>query len=551
MKVPRWAGSLALALLTTGAGCASDEPNEGTTRAAERSDVTTTTAEPAYVILEVSRCEGVDDNLLENPLVPGVVDEIMREFGTLGVSGRRYLGFSPCLLPALNLTIPVLRARVVQALDLAERTGLAVFFHLDDMHFWYKRTELIRDPEAVEWSAFPKKGEAYGPIVPRYWLNWGNWVGFPAPPPCFECPKFRTEVARRLTGSVAGPIVERLARWKADGKEYLFAGIAIGNETQVPDLRSTAQGGQELDGIDLSRTPPARIRMRREDMVRAGYASLYRRGYDNEAIERLAKKAGKSGDETTDDLLDQVAHDYAEFGARTLRDAGLPRDRLYTHFTSPFRAFLQRNQHSRPDAVGTAGSRALPPPVSSAVNAYSRPGFTVARDMLNLADLTARIAEARGPSNPDRAWAAVESYATTGQPGVPQTQPQYEVYLGSLFASGASVINVRGWDVPLETPFAVKRAPGALRAIRSWLSGANLPTTLGAASGPSFADDRRAVLRGKIERFHQAVAQWQREGQDLREVGKIMEQFEPNLHAGKIQEAEAVLDRALAFLNAR
>ncbi len=440
--------------------------------------MTATTAGPTYVIFEVSSCEGVDDNLPENPLVSRVVDEIKREFGTLGVSGRRYLGFSACLLPVLNLSPSVLRARVVQALDLAERTGLAVFFHLDDMHFWYKRTELIRDPEAVEWSAFPKKGEAYGPIVPRYWLNWGNWVGFPAPPPCFECPKFRTEVASRLTGPVAEPIVERLKRWKADGKEHLFAGIAIGNETQVPDYRMNARAGQEIDGIDLSRKPPARIRMRREDMVRAGYASLYRWGYDDEAIERLAKNEGKSGDEITADLLHQVAHDYAEFGAKTLRDAGLPRERLYTHFTSPFRPFLQRNQRSRPDAVGTAGSVALPPPVGSAVNSYSRPGFTVARDMLDLADLTARIAEARGPSDPDRAWAAVESYVTTGQPGVPQTQPQYEVYLGSLFASGARVINVRGWDIPLEAPFAVKRAPGALHAIRRWLSGADLPTTL-------------------------------------------------------------------------
>ena len=30
-----------------------------------------------------------------------------------------------------------------------------------------------------------------------------------------------------------------------------------------------------------------------------------------------------------------------------------------------------------------------------------------------------------------------------------------------------------------------------------------------------------------------------------------MQQFEPYLHAGEVREAEAVLDRALALLNAR
>ena|SRR5712691_7795549 len=101
---------------------------------------------------------------------------------------------------------------------------------------------------------------------------------------------------------------------------------------------------------------------------------------------------------------------------------------------------------------------------------------------------------------------------------------------------------------------AVRREAGPGRASRDpeMAERSRSPDHAGWADFPGFAgDDPRAVLRTKVERFHQALAQWQREGRDLREVGKIMQQFEPYLHAGKVHEAEAVLDRALAVLNAR
>ncbi len=68
---------------------------------------------------------------------------------------------------------------------------MPVFFHLDDMHFWWKRTELHKDPSNVEWSDFPAPGQNHGPVIERYWLNWGQFVVFPAPPPNYESPAFR------------------------------------------------------------------------------------------------------------------------------------------------------------------------------------------------------------------------------------------------------------------------------------------------------------------------------------------------------------------------
>jgi len=42
------------------------------------------------------------------------------------------------------------------------------------------------------------------------------------------------------------------------------------------------------------------------------------------------------------------------------------------------------------------------------------------------------MAKARGVKNQDRGWAIVESYATTSQPGEPQSQKEYEAYLGAF-----------------------------------------------------------------------------------------------------------------------
>jgi len=506
------------------------------------------TAEPTYVVFHL-HSEWIDENRLDNALLPGVLDEIRRELGASASGSSRYVGFSPGLLFVSNLTPQVLVARVKQALDLAEQTGLPVFFHLDDMHFWYRRSDLIRDPEAVEWSAFPRNGEVNGPLVPRYWLNWGTWMVFPAPPPCFECPKFRADIAERLAKYVAAPIVERLQRWRSEGKAHLLAGIAIGNETQVPDYRMDVPRGQEPEGIDVTRGPTAKARMGRQEMVRTGYAALHRRGHTAASIERLARQQGRTADAVTTDLLYEVAQDYAAFRAKTLLDAGIPRERLYTHFTSPFRAFLEQRGRGRPDSVGTAGSGALPPPVKYAVNPYSRPGFTVARDMVDLRELTREIEAARGPGERDRAWAAVETYPTTGQPGRPQSQPQYEEYLGGLFANGATVVNVYGWNLPAEAPFAIRRAPGALRAIQSWRSGHDLPVTwVRADEARASASVREATVRAKIERFHRAVERRRRDGTDLSEVDRIMQRADPLLREGRLEEAEPLLDRALAIV---
>ncbi len=418
---------------------------------------TVTQLEPSYVSFHC-HIEFVPDDQPENPLLSLCVDALKTAFGAQTGRGEKYVAFSPGLLFTLNLPPSTLNARIVQALDMAERSGVPVFFRLDDFNFWFKRPDLFGDPDTVEWSAFPKPGQRWGPIVPRYWLNWGGWAVFPAPPPCFICPKFRADLAARLTKHVAPPIVQRLSRWRTAGTEHLFAGIAVGTETQVPDYR--APSGHVIEGLDTTQNPPARIRMRKDEMVRAGYAALHHMGHNDASLDRLAKASGRTREEVTTELLYQVAHDHAQFIAKTLYDAGVPKERLYTSFTSPFRPFILKMLKPRPNAPAPSSSPPLPPPVSFAINQYSRPGFTIAFDSVDLDDLAKQIALG---STSDRTWAAVETYATRGQYGKLQTSGELTMFLTRLVAHGARVANFYG--INMTSP-----DEETLRGVRNWLS---------------------------------------------------------------------------------
>lgn len=75
-------------------------------------------------------------------------------------------------------------------------------------------------------------------------------------------------------------------------------------------------------------------------------------------------------------------------------------------------------------------------------------------------------------------WSYSTKYRATAQPGVPQTEEQYGEYLGGLLAHGAKVVNISGWNIPLEakSPYAVKSAH-VIPVAKRWLAGAHLPDT--------------------------------------------------------------------------
>ena len=485
------------------------------------------------------------------------VEEIRKAFGEQHAGQQRYVGFSVSLTPTLNLQPDQLKAQVVRALDLAERNNIPVFLHLDDQHFWWANPALSRNSEMVEWSDFPKPGESHGPVVPRYWLNWGDPAAvYPASPPCFACPAFRTAISKRLKECVAEPIALRLQRWREQRKDYLFAGVASGNETQVPDFSGGYDGyaGKpgEAAGSDMTQNPPVKVRMSREDMVPIGYHSLYAMGYSRQSIERLAQAQHTSVNRIVQDLLFKVAHDYAEVQAKTLWQSGLPKERIYTHFTSTNHSLkVYRDRLKESEDRSRAGSGNLSPPVESSVNPYSRPGFTVVRSAVDLNELVAQLRKAHAPET-GKTWAVVESYACTGQPGISQTEKQYEEYLGGLVAHGAKVVNVYGWNIndPPNNPYSVKHS-GVIPAVKKWLSGERLPSTWFCSGEVG----QMTAIHSKLPKLQQAARDLVGRGGDPRRISAVLDsfqsEFEPLVKAGKLSEAVAAIDRAIARLEAQ
>lgn len=70
------------------------------------------------------------------------------------------------------------------------------------------------------------------------------------------------------------------------------------------------------------------------------------------------------------------------------------------------------------------------------------------------------------------------------------------------------------------------------------------------AGGPAQAGATKERLQSRIKKVQAGVQKWQEAGRDPSAVGRIMEEFKPLIDAGKIAEAEAVLDRALKALEA-
>ena len=76
------------------------------------------------------------------------------------------------------------------------------------------------------------------------------------------------------------------------------------------------------------------------------------------------------------------------------------------------------------------------------------------------------------------------------------------------------------------------------------------PARGGPAARPA-ADQqgRSARIRRKMQRVQRGVQRWQKQGKSPAPVGEIMQQFGPLMKAGKIDEADAVLDLALKLLD--
>lgn len=368
----------------------------------------------------------------------GQPEEFADEFPPSPADAARHIGFG-ALFYTLRTPIEEMTLEVERVLDTAERSGYPVLIHLDDWNY----PSPSDDPRIVEWTAFPAPGEDHGPLCRRRWINWGSWFTV-EPPPNTESPLFRTDMEQRVS-AIAGPIGKRMARWRGEGREHLLAGVVVGWEsgyyTAPPfDPAEPPRFGDEVFGP--------------EEAVKTGYAALTARGHTAQTIAELARGEGKPESQVFHELMVDVVRDYTAFLAGVCLAQGIPRERIYTHFTG----------------VGALPAEMVPPglsedgrtlPLWAAANENSRPGITATVPWTDVERAAAMFAE-EGCAE----WGAVEVEFTE----FTRDEGPALAYLESLTAGGARVICVYGWWEPPGHPFAV-RGTGAVEAMKRWLIG--------------------------------------------------------------------------------
>jgi len=359
---------------------------------------------------------GIDDFTKDFP-PPGRDDPRMVCSGTIHYTLRT---------PTIDLLV-----EVEAALDQAEVSGYPVFLTFDDWNF--PPPEWKHDPAITEWTDWN------GTLCGGRDIEWAT-DNPQNPPPNFESAAFRALLGPRLD-AVFGAIAGRVRGWEAAGEDYLFAGVALGWESGYYT---------EFDG-------PAPFR--------TGFAALTSRGIGDADITAGAAARGVTYWEEFDARMYDVVHDYVAWICERATSAGIPRERVYTHFAGV------PDDWTPPDPAIRDGRQL---PFSLAGNPRARPGHTATPEWIDLERLATEAA-ARG--TPD--WGAPEWEATSQR----TSRAAMLRYLSRLYLNGAAVTNNwGGWWGPLN-PYRVDGTPGE-QGMKDWLAGGDLPA-VGVRAGGS------------------------------------------------------------------
>ncbi|HSI04743.1 MAG TPA: hypothetical protein VLC93_09715 [Myxococcota bacterium] len=248
-----------------------------------------------------------------NDVSEATVGKLVDVLQSRGDGKRARLAFAAGPL-TLSQSDDELRATIGRAFAVARSQDVAVAIHIDDSMFWAGRTELIADPNNVEWSDWA--GTVYAHRV----IGWAPIEL--APPICYESPTMRTEVRRVAKDVIGAAIADEYLDLRAEGRGHLFAGVIAGWETRLDDDR--------------------------QPEVPFGYCSLTHLGF--------------SADKPPPDVdaaLVSVVERWIALWSESLRDAGVPPATIYTHVAL------------------THGELDVHAPALVAFNAASRAGFSV------------------------------------------------------------------------------------------------------------------------------------------------------------------------------
>jgi hypothetical protein len=351
----------------------------------------------------------------------------------------------------LRTSQEALVAEIEAAMSAAEASRYPVFLTFDDWNF--PPPEWATDPAITEWTDWD------GTLCQGRDIEWAS-DNPQNPPPDVASPTFRAILGPKLDAAF-GSIAARASHWESRGKGYLFAGIALGWESGYYT---------EFDGSDPFRT---------------GYAALTSTGIDDADITAGAAARHVTYWEEFDAQMYRVVHDYVRWLCARATAAGIPRERIYTHFTGVPDDWIASDPALRDGRLV---------PFSLAGNPYARPGHTATPDWIDLERLAT---EAASRSTPE--WGAPEWEATTQK----SSRDAMLQYLTRVYRFGAGVTNNwGGWWGPLN-PYRINGTPGE-QGMKDWVAGRDLAGVgvcvgRSALAGPlDYSDSWTEGIRGRV-----------------------------------------------------
>ena len=187
------------------------------------------------------------------------------------------------------------------------------------------------------------------------------------------------------------------------------------------------------------------------EMGPTGYAALYWLGWNRQSLNEEIKKRNTTEKELVAQLLHKVTHDYMERCAKIANDAGIDKNKIYTHIVPM-------------DSV-RSHSTSFVPPIWAAVNEYSTPGFTLSQGsgaVYDLDNLKAKIAKAE-PAQ--KQFACIEGYVNHLH-----GYEKFKGFLNELDGNGASLINILGWTEPAHSPYSIDPDGPEIKAVKDWIT---------------------------------------------------------------------------------
>lgn len=371
----------------------------------------------------------------------GYVAEMTTLYGPVNAQSERMWAFGLVGPMTLTQSVEEMREVINTGFDIAEKYNVPVYFQMDDCTAYTESfgngaaKKFYEDPFMSEWIRFPTDGEVWGGesygMLPRYWYNWGQWRTTKAFPN-FMSESFRELMRTNIEEGILKPLTYRYAKLLEQGKGYLYAGMAIGWETNIPTVK------QNITSSNLPKCSLTGDTMKTWELSQYGYAALYTLGYDDELLAAEARKEGMTVMRYTQELLYGVIQNYSEFLSKLFYDTGIPRRKIFTHIVAS-------------SSVEEANTSA--PPIWTAVNPYATPGFTMS-PLTCPYDVDVIMSEIRRKDNACYEYANSEGYGV----GLLNTVEEFDAYFGELFGGNCRNITVFGYTDPATSKFYFKKS---------------------------------------------------------------------------------------------